>query len=176
MKTIGELLLTFLLNSFWQIALIAAAAASGDWLLRRAVVRYRHLLWVVALTLSFALPMITSTRFNRGDAASVLSKQPIAIQPVAITEIPASIGPQTTTGVKPTLSVSQRVAIGLLGLYVLFLLYRCVRLFRAWFRARAASRDATPIDATDRIRAIVARCQQAVGTSSVGIEIGRAHV
>ena len=36
---------------FW-----AAAAAFGDWLLRRTLVRYRHFLWVAALGLSLVLP------------------------------------------------------------------------------------------------------------------------
>ena len=40
MRIISQLLLTFLLNSLWQIALIAALATFGAWLLRNSVVRY----------------------------------------------------------------------------------------------------------------------------------------
>ena len=71
MKTTGEFLLTFLLNAFWQIALIAAAAAFGDWLLRRTLVRYRHFLWVAALGLSLVIPLVTSVRAGRSSAGRV---------------------------------------------------------------------------------------------------------
>ena len=62
MRISSQLLLTFLLNSLWQIALIAALAAFGSWLLRNSVARYRHWLWVSALCLAFAVPTVTSLR------------------------------------------------------------------------------------------------------------------
>ena len=46
MKTSSQLLLTFLLNAVWQIALIAALASFGVWLLRKSTMRYQHWLWV----------------------------------------------------------------------------------------------------------------------------------
>ena len=79
MRTISELLLTFLLNAFWQIALIAAAAALGDWLLRRTVVRYRHFLWVAALGLSLVLPLVTAVRSGRSSAPAALPTPQIAL-------------------------------------------------------------------------------------------------
>ncbi len=62
MRISSQLLLTFLLNALWQIALIAALAALGSWLLRNSVARYRHWLWVSALCLAFLVPAITSSR------------------------------------------------------------------------------------------------------------------
>ena len=62
MRISSQLLLTFLLNAFWQVALIAALAAVGSWLLRNSVARYRHWLWVSALCLAFLVPAITSSR------------------------------------------------------------------------------------------------------------------
>src|ERR1044071_5497557 len=56
------LLLTFLLNAIWQVALIAALAALGSWLLRNSVARYRHWVWVSALCLAFLVPAVTSSR------------------------------------------------------------------------------------------------------------------
>jgi|GEM_PF-7079217 len=85
MKTTSEFLLTFLLNGFWQIALIAAAAAFGDWLLRRTFVSYRHFLWVAALGLSLVLPLVTSVR--RSSAPAALAPQQITLEPIAITDI-----------------------------------------------------------------------------------------
>lgn len=168
MKTTSEFLLTFLLNAFWQIALIAAAAAFGDWLLRRTVVRYRHFLWVAALGLSLALPLVTSVRQGSSSAPVALPPQQIALQPIAITDIP--IDSQTSAAVaKSTFQVSQTVAIALLALYLMFVGYRGVQLFRAWARTQTARRGAIPIDPADRIQAIVASCQQAIGVAKVGV-------
>src|ERR1051325_9739898 len=58
----SQWLLTFLLNAVWQVALIAALAALGSWLLRNSVARYRHWLWVSALCLAFLVPAVTSSR------------------------------------------------------------------------------------------------------------------
>src|SRR5215203_2376966 len=62
MRISSQLLLTFLLNAFWQVALITALAACGSWLLKNTIARYQHWLWVGALCLSFAVPAITSSR------------------------------------------------------------------------------------------------------------------
>src|SRR4030095_13692006 len=62
MKLSSQLLLTFLLNSIWQIALITALAALGARLLRNSVARYRHWVWAGALCLAFLVPAITSSR------------------------------------------------------------------------------------------------------------------
>ena len=66
MRAISQLLLTFLLNACWQIALITLAAALCAWLLRGTSARYRHLLWVIALASSFGLPVLTSSRLLEG--------------------------------------------------------------------------------------------------------------
>src|SRR5262245_27202107 len=62
MKISSQLLLNFLLNAVWQIALIAALASLGAWLLRSSSARYRHWLWVGALCLAFLVPAATSFR------------------------------------------------------------------------------------------------------------------
>ena len=59
MRISSQLLLTFLLNAVWQIALIAALASFGAWLLRHST-RYQHWLWVAALCLSLLVPAITA--------------------------------------------------------------------------------------------------------------------
>ena len=51
----------------------------------------------------------------------------------------------------------------------MFLGYRGVQLFRAWSRTQAARRGAIPIDPGDRIQAIVASCQQAIGVTKVSV-------
>jgi len=56
------MLLTFLLNACWQIALMTLAASLCAWLLRGTAARYRHLLWAIALASSFGAPLLTSWR------------------------------------------------------------------------------------------------------------------
>src|SRR5205814_6194740 len=115
MKTINEFLLTFLLNAFWQVALIAAAAAFGDWLLRRTLARYRHFLWAAALGLSLVLPLVTSVRRNSAPAA--LPAPQIALEPIAITDITSTNTQTSAAGAKSTFQINQSVAIGLLVRY-----------------------------------------------------------
>ena len=59
----SEFVLNFILNSCWQIAVIFAVAAIGAWLLKNGPARYRHALWIVALTACLVVPLLTATRF-----------------------------------------------------------------------------------------------------------------
>jgi TonB family protein len=169
MRAISELLLTFLLNAFWQIALIAAVVALGDWLLRRTVVRYRHFLWVAALGLSLVLPLFTAVRSGQRSAPVALPPQQIAFAPIAITDVPTLAERPVVNTRKGFFQISARVAAGLLALYLMFLGYRGVKLFRAWSRTQAARRGAIPIEPADRIQAIVASCQKAIGVTKVSV-------
>src|ERR1039457_6610788 len=49
METISRSLLTFLLNSLWQIPLAALVAALACRMLRRGPASHRHAVWVAAL-------------------------------------------------------------------------------------------------------------------------------
>ena len=60
MRNSSQLLLTFLLNACWQIALVAALASFSSWLLRNSAARFRHWIWVAALFLSLGIPVTTS--------------------------------------------------------------------------------------------------------------------
>ena len=51
MRISSQLLLTFLLNAIWQIALIAALASLGVRLLRKSSMRYQH--WIFGLARCF---------------------------------------------------------------------------------------------------------------------------
>ena len=89
MKTISQLLLTFLLNAGWQVALITTAAALCAWLLRGTAARYRHLLWVTALVCSFGLPLLTSWYSLAGSSPGQVQTQ-VAPQTARLGYIPAA--------------------------------------------------------------------------------------
>src|SRR6476619_902645 len=71
MKTSSQLLLTFLLNAVWQIALVAALASLSAWLLRNSAARYLHWVWVSALLLSIGIPVTTASRVLRESPGTI---------------------------------------------------------------------------------------------------------
>ena len=60
MRAVPQLLLSFLLNAVWQVALVVAFAAICDWLLRGLAAHYRHYLWTITLVICLALPVLSS--------------------------------------------------------------------------------------------------------------------
>ena len=64
MTATGELLTTFLVNSLWQIPLIAVTAALCSRVMRSVRSVYRHLVWVAALGLCICLPIKSLWNFN----------------------------------------------------------------------------------------------------------------
>jgi beta-lactamase regulating signal transducer with metallopeptidase domain/biotin carboxyl carrier protein len=186
METSSASLLAFLMNGAWQLALIASAAAFCDWLLRDAPARRRHRLWVAALALSLCLPVLTSSRLlketfsqrrprpqaveNYTDAVPAPLSQEIdreisldaATSPVALT--PA---PRGEAGA--FIPVGRKVASTLIALYVLFLCYRSLKLFRAWLRTRAMKRNAYAVGFSEQLQTAIDRCQNATGVRHAGI-------
>src|SRR5258708_619175 len=77
-----QLLLTFLLNASWQMAVVVAFAAACDWLLRGTAARYRHALWVAALALAFVLPLVGPARLVRSSLRP--APQPVVTAPVPV--------------------------------------------------------------------------------------------
>jgi TonB family protein len=59
MDALSRWVLTFIFNSIWQVALVVGAAALADVALLRAPARYRHALWVVALSAAVGLPAVS---------------------------------------------------------------------------------------------------------------------
>lgn len=165
MKRASELLLTFLLNAAWQVALVAVVASLGDRLLRRTAARHRHLLWVVALGMSLVLPLVTSWR-----AATVDQVLQGPTPEIASTPLPhAGLRPSLAPTLPSTLRVNQQVAWGLVAVYLLFLVYRSGQLFRAWARTLRARRVARLVPPTDRVHGIVATCRKTIPVTGVRI-------
>lgn len=71
----SQAVLGFLVNSIWQVALIAGAAAVASRFLRHAPARYQHALWVIALLFAIALP-IASTRATGNSGRPRLGSAP----------------------------------------------------------------------------------------------------
>src|SRR5215469_5632092 len=59
METINRMIVGYLLNSVWQITVMAALALLCSTFLRRTPGRYRHLLWVLCLAAGVLVPAAT---------------------------------------------------------------------------------------------------------------------
>src|SRR5215471_762886 len=171
MKTISYLLLTFLLNSIWQIALVAAFAAAGAWVLRNTAGPYRHLLWMAALTLSLLLPFWSAMRLGEINRIEPTSEsQPVIVGLTSVDTPP----PETSTTTIATLPaapihVNLKLAFAFVAIFGLWLGFRSLNLIAAWLRTRALLRSATPL-APGEIQVLIARCREAMRVDRVAIQ------
>ena len=175
MRVSNQLLLTFLLNACWQIALIAALASLGSWLIRHSAARYRHWLWVTALCLSFLVPAITASRALQDiSPASIQPSFPREIvNPVRITEPFPSF--ERTAAESPALlfQLNRTVALILLVLYGVFLFYRIIRLAQAWQNTRTIRYSAAELEPNENIAAIIQHCQAQIHLAPCGVTVCR---
>jgi len=165
MRISSQLLLTFLLNACWQIALIAAFASIGSRIIRDASIRFRHAIWLGALVLSFIVPVITASRFQ-------LDTIPVST-PAQIEQGPPTIGQRTIT-TESSLATRSAPAVFLLGRtmglfllisYLLFVVYRSFKLALAWRMTRQLRLSAIEINLNDRVEDIVRTCEAALSSS-----------
>ena len=170
----SPLVLTFLLNAVWQVALIAGLAAIGSWLLRNSVARYRHWLWASALCLAFFVPAFTASQTLFDTVAQ--SNKPLTFE-----TIPPLVGEtepftaSTITALPGTFQLSQTLGFALLAVYFGFLLYRIFKLIKAWQTTRSIRHNAVELEPDDRILQIIRRCELAIGTRSREVKVFRSE-
>ncbi len=175
MITSSQVLLTFLLNACWQIALIAALASFGSWLLRNSVARYRHWVWASALCLSFLVPVFTASQ-------TLFATVPEPNQRITFVEndIPPILA-ESAPGVSFTATrsavflLNQTLGLALLAAYFCFLLYRVYRLIEAWQNTRAIRREAVELEPDDRIAAVIKRCELAFSKQPGKVRVCRSE-
>jgi bla regulator protein blaR1 len=169
----SELLLTFLLNACWQIPLVAAVASLGAWLLRHTSARYRHWVWVSALLLSLLIPLAASSRVWFADfpaPASESNAVMVDTETVFQSRVVSPSASSSLSGVEGSaILLSQGLALGVIAVYLGFLLFSSFRLFAAWSTTRTIKQAAEPIVMSDAIARIVERCQSAIGSRRIEI-------
>lgn len=177
MKLSSQLLLTFLFNAFWQIALIAMFASLGSWLLRNSFARHRHWVWATALCLAFLVPAFTTSRalfdnvtqpntpitFERQNLAFVVNE---AVPPLPETE---------TSTLASTVKINQSLGLTILGIYFAFLLYSTFKLIQAWQTTRTIRRRATEIEPNERVAEVIRRCELEFGTRAGTVRVFRSE-
>jgi TonB family protein len=183
MRVLAQVLLTFLLNASWQVALVVGFAMVCDWLLRGLGARYRHLLWVTTLVVCLALPVLSC--FSFAETPSTLQKSAAKnnIRPTVTSRIMTpgveQIESQSQgrsrssqgTGISApapaasTISISPGLALSLAVLYGLLLLWRVISLLRAWHRTRTILKNAYQCEFSSAVHAIIHDCQTVIGTT-----------
>ena len=141
----SEFVLNFILNSFWQSAVIFAIAAMGAWLLRNAPARYRHALWIVGLTACLIVPLLTATRF----VPAWVSGFQVAAPTAPVTNVVAAVSAEDMNVDhigslrRKTVTTSTRSVLLLSLVYVLLICGRGITLARFWQRKEKLRRSAT---------------------------------
>jgi TonB family protein len=178
MRPISQMLLTLLLNACWQSVLIAAIASACSWLLRKASARYRHFLWVAVLGIAFGLPLLTYSQFLNRALAFAATRQVTARQTTNLTSLDGALRSSESSAVdapagpndpQQFIRVNGSLGLGLLAVYLIFLLYRSVRLVRAWRRTQAIEAGAHLVELSDHRRAIIDRCRTALGVKHFSV-------
>jgi bla regulator protein blaR1 len=177
MSELSQLLLTFLLNACWQIALVAMAAALCGWLLRGTAARRRHLLWVIALVSSFCLPLLASSRLLEGKSSDQARAQVTTQRANADSFSPAQLIPEAIQAARPAplrqansfVPVSRNMAALVVVFYLLLLGFRGGKLFLAWRRTKAIASSAYPVDLPAKVQTVIGECQAALGISRAQI-------
>lgn len=166
MPEASGLALTVLLNALWQVPAVAAAAALGARLLRRAPARHRHALWVSALALCALLPLaslrVAVDPAGRGATAGSAARGtafPGGAEAAWTAWLPASG--------RPTAPLPAPVAATLAAAYAAAVLAQALRLAGACRRTARLARGARPLELPAAAAAVAARCRAAFGLPAV---------
>ena len=186
MRLLNQAVLTFLLNSIWQVGLLVAFAGFADWLLRGVAARYRHTLWIVTLVACMTLPLLSISAVRKPATMRNPVDARAASGPVVITRIltpdveiaddtKAETLASTGAATRPpifswrSLSLPLRVVFSLSAIYIGFLLCRLLLFLRAWRRTQSILRGGLDSPLPDHLNVIVDRCRRLIGVRRVRI-------
>ena len=159
METLSRMFLTFLLNSLWQVPLVAALAWLISKTLSQAPASHRHTVWMAALAASLVLP-VSSVRvselraqFSAPPETTAAEQSRTAVAP--LTPSPSGKGALPAASTRMNISVTSVTARILLTAWVVFLAFRFGLLGLAFVRTaqiRRASVMAQPSGLLGKIR------------------------
>ncbi len=177
MRLSSQLLLTFLFNAFWQIALITSVASLGSWLLRNSFARHRHWVWATALCLAFLLPAFTTSRtlfdnITQPNTPVTYERQSAL---VFINEAVPPLPETDSSALASTFKINQSLGLTILGIYFAFLFYSSFKLFQAWQTTRTIRRRATEIEPNDSVAEVIRRCELEFGARAGSIRVFRSE-
>jgi beta-lactamase regulating signal transducer with metallopeptidase domain/cell division septation protein DedD len=168
METLSRYLLTFLFNSLWQIPVIACVAALACRLMRNGPARHRHAVWVAALLLALVMPLASIRSVQRTAGSGF--KAPAAPQLSASSPFSANAAGSADTSpaaARHTISYAQTTAIAVVAIYLLFLMFRFIRLSRAWMHTMRIRQSAGLTVDSMLVRHVWQRCVEAFGLRDI---------
>lgn len=166
----SEFVLNFILNSFWQIAVIFAIASAGAWLLRNGPARYRHALWIGGLTACLVVPLLTATRLVPAWVSSFQVAAPTA--PAATVVAVASSEDLNVDHIslrRKTVTTSTRSVLLLSLVYALLICGKGIRLARFWRRKEMLRRSSTRSGIAPEIDLMAQRCRNLLNVRHVPV-------
>lgn len=166
METISRYLLTFLVNSLWQIPLLAAIAWLAGRGLRKSPASHSHAVWVTALAASLLLPAASIRRVPIDDDRL----DPVVSQAETTAQV-NHFTPTARQADKPapplTLWLPKFTVSPVLGAYLFFIGFGLMRLLRAARRTIAIRRLAEVRDVPAALARVQRRAQDAFGVDAV---------
>ncbi|HEY3837026.1 MAG TPA: hypothetical protein VGL72_10665 [Bryobacteraceae bacterium] len=170
METISRWLLTFLLNSLWQVAVVAGVAAMACRFLRKSPASHWHAVWVTALMLAMVLPVASLRQAAPMDDVQIAT--PVAdagggVAGAATTSRLESTTATVPSPVRPSVWLAQRTAWIVLGIYSLFVLLGLGRLLRATLSTLWLRRSTVARPVPERLERLLRRCEEAFGLTGV---------
>jgi beta-lactamase regulating signal transducer with metallopeptidase domain len=174
METFNQALLTFLLNSVWQVALMTAAAWIASLLLRNNPASHRHAVWTIALLASLALPLASIRSHGANVSANHL------VPPVPQLDTPAPSALVTPQAVKRYAPPRRNFEVGRLtaeALTLAWLLFLCFRISRLSVRAVRTSRlrrESELLHRSPVLDAVWQRAESAFGLHGIELRVSAA--
>src|ERR1700752_1096783 len=186
MISVSEFILTFILNSAWQVTAIFLVAVATSWLLRNGPARYRHTLWIIALVACLVVPLLTATRVvpewissfqvvSTSNAPNLTNADRVAGQ--STTEFSHVVDHTSSSRRSMTVPATWRSVLYLAFGYVIFIFLCGLRLARFWRRKEALRRSASHTGVTTAIEAAAQRCRDLLNVTEAPVRLSaRAHV
>jgi beta-lactamase regulating signal transducer with metallopeptidase domain/HEAT repeat protein len=170
MTSVSEFVLSYVVNACWQIAVITGVAAAGEFVLRNAPARYRHLLWFAALALCVIVPLFNVTRSPRVDKSVLKSFEGVA----STISAPVSAEPENpvfylTRRRARVVNASTSTTTWLILAYALFIAWRMIRFVRFWVRKERLRRSTVNTDLPHNVEQVAQRCRTILALPHVRI-------
>src|SRR5580700_9828311 len=170
MNPTNEIVVTYVTNALWMTCVIAAVTVLLSRALRRGPSSHRHALWVAALLLTVLLPFVSLRGSRNNDKLS--SESAAAASAVQAGETGFS-GDSSWALWRRMRHGGHPVQFGPLWvgfvalLYLGFIFYRAVRLYRGWRSLRAMLCKSSEPQIPPAMRTVVEQCHSLLGMKPV---------
>jgi beta-lactamase regulating signal transducer with metallopeptidase domain len=172
MNAINEIVVSYVANVLWMTCVIAAVASLLAHALRPCPSSYRHALWVAALFLAVLVPFASLRGSRNSDEPRTV---PVAEVSTLHSAETAHSGTSSPTLWRQFWHGSEPIQFGaivvrfVIALYMSFIFYRALRLYRGWWSLRAVLQQSSKRPMPPAMHNLVEQCQSSLGRKGVPI-------